>query len=123
LRDGEGRSVQGMAAVIPRDVRHATGRSTGPILAVYMSPEHASGRRLALLGADSHAQSWLDAALPLCSLSGDLAKSLPSELESQGGEEVLADLTGARVPRAEDPSLPVDITPEPRHADFLFFMS
>jgi AraC-like DNA-binding protein len=93
LRDGGGRCVEGVAAVIPRDVRHTVEWSRGPILAVYVSPEHAWGRGVALLAADSRVQSWFDTASPLCGLRGDLATRLPDELESQA-TRVLATLAG-----------------------------
>jgi AraC-like DNA-binding protein len=97
FRDGDGHTVQGVAAVIPRDVRHAHERSSGPLLEVWVSPEHTTGRRLALLAADALAQSWLDAGSPLCDLRASLANSLPDDLETHA-TRVVARLAGEMPP-------------------------
>jgi AraC-like DNA-binding protein len=117
FRDGQGRWVRGAAAVIPRDVRHAHEQSRGPMLVVWISPEHAWGRRLGLLATDSHCESWVDAASSLCQLRGELADKLPGELES-AATQLVAQLAGALPsPRPLPPAIQRLLAELPSHLD------
>ena len=103
LRDGDGRTEQGQAAVIPRDVSHAIVEPTKQALLLYVNPENTLGRRIAALAIGERARSWFDAGEPLTHLLVSLPFDTPGELE-RAAEAVTLQLVGEAPRPAPAPS-------------------
>jgi AraC-like DNA-binding protein len=93
LRDGDGRTEQGQAAVIPCDVSHAIVEPTKQALLLYVNPETTLGRRIAALAIDERARSWFDAGEPLTHLLVSPPFDTAGELE-RAAETVTRKLVG-----------------------------